>query len=146
MKPCVNLVLKRPRQLTILEAGHRDLSKRARDGLAHGLRERHIDGIEPIVVDWIEREDDEETRGNLVHYLAAHSEVAGQYREMSLQIFSEAAALSETRTNMLAASEGTPLYGELRKLQIQQQEPNLLALMGGNGDQTMTKKNHYIRQ
>lgn len=113
--------------LEIIEEGCRDLSERARAGLSNGLREFHLDGIEPFILDWYGQTESAEIRQNLQYHMAAHGEEVPQYASAAIDAFQSSPPASAERTNLLSAATGTVLYREMKAIEAKG-DPGLFPL------------------
>jgi hypothetical protein len=98
--------------------GARELDIDARSGLAVGLGRTHIDGIEPIVLDWFGSEEDQEIRYRLLDHMVRHAEEVPSYRSTSLEIYKAETTGANLRQRMEAAAAGTSLYGTFKRYAI----------------------------
>jgi len=115
------------RRLDLIVKGSYGYSLEAREGLAKGVRHSYFDGLESALLPWFQQETVPVIRGNLAEHIAAYSAECGPYMDVARQSFEEDQSL---RGRILLGAEGTPLYGQLKA----QQEPDLLSLIGEEGD------------
>ena len=103
-----------PDALSVLR---QDGSPRAREGLALGVAELSPLLFARRVLEWVSIEGDPQVQENLLASMAARGEHP-DYAEAVRQRFAAAPVDGPLRRRLLAASEGSPLYGDLRRVHI----------------------------
>jgi nucleoside phosphorylase len=111
----------------LLQAGARDSSEEAREGLAAGLKDTWYEGIENFVVKWALKEENESTRQRLLEHMAAHNERSARYREVVLSAYESAARDSLTRARLGAAAKQTSLYRGMKLIEHDSDHRDLFA-------------------
>lgn len=111
------------RTIEMIEYGSRDSSARTRAGLAHGLRDVHIDGVETILLDWLRDEADSETQRYLHWHITKHASIVPSYREESIRIYRSFGPDSQERRNLQAAAAQTDLYADFRRIDFESEVP-----------------------
>lgn len=96
----------------------RDPADRAREGLALGVAELDPAVFATEVLEWYTVETSPEVRANLLASMAARSAEDVDYADVVERCFAGEQPDSLLRRRLLAASEGTPLYGNLRRIAI----------------------------
>ncbi|WP_420102148.1 CHAT domain-containing protein [Bosea sp. (in: a-proteobacteria)] len=99
----------------------------AREGLAKGIKANYFDGLEEVVLPWLEREDSKAIRGLLAEHIAGNADDCGPYADAAQSLFEEA---PELQSRLLLGAEGTALYATLKS---SRQNDLLTAL--GNGQE-----------
>ncbi|MGX1198558.1 hypothetical protein [Parvibaculum sp. MBR-TMA-1.3b-4.2] len=103
----------------LLDMGRHDSSSIAREGLAIGLGEVWADGLGEPVVDWLSVETDEKTKSALLAHMARYSEECSAYWNLTRDAFLKAERGGLLRTQLEVASSGTSLFGEFKRIQIE---------------------------
>lgn len=93
-----------------------ELDKRAREGLALGMRNLQLLELEPIVLDWYEGKPEDEVRFPLLEHMAANADHSGEYETETVKVFGEAQGDQPLRNRLLAASSGTRVNQLLRAI------------------------------
>jgi hypothetical protein len=101
--------------LEYIELGSHDTAVEVRSGLAQGLEHVFFDGIQPIVLDWYNDEQDEDVRLRLLDHIVRQADHSPSYKEEALQVFKAASTSTRQRQRMDAAAAGQPLYSEFRQ-------------------------------
>ena len=105
----------------------------AREGLALGVADfadRHFDSA---ILDWYEDELDEAIKETLLIGMAGHSSSNGDFADLVRQRFPNLPANSTSRARLLAATAGSELFSELRRIEYQLDLAQQGALFGGSG-------------
>ncbi|APT34910.1 hypothetical protein MCBMB27_05619 [Methylobacterium phyllosphaerae] len=89
----------------------KEKSASAREGLAAGLAERMAPPLHNIALDWYDDESDASVQDILLSSMAAKSDENSDFTEVVRHRFVEAGAKGHLRKRLLAAAEGTNLYG-----------------------------------
>ena len=100
----------------LVRLGAGDDEQAARFGLAVGLKETFFDSLEALVLDWLFKEDDTEVRFALTDHVVRQYAQYPRYEQAALELYGNAAPLSEVRRRMEAVAAGTGLYGKLRTI------------------------------
>jgi len=103
-------------------------SVKAQEGLALGLVDVWVDGLDFVTVDWIGRQPEERVENALLSHMARQSTRSPAYSEIVIKRFSEAAPDGLRRGQLMASAAGTPLYGELQRQVIA--EGDMLDMFG----------------
>lgn len=102
-------------RLDLLDERSKDVSAKAREGLAIGIRPLWTDGLDVIVLQWHSREQNATIRELLVEHIAAFSDKSDDYRDLARQIYDRSTTSSLLRDRILAASVGTEMYLDIRQ-------------------------------
>lgn len=95
-----------------------DDADRAREGLALGVADLDPEIFGSEVLEWYTVESAVQVRESLVVSMASLSEQSTDYADIVETHFGREQADSPVRSRLLAASEGTPLYANLRRIEI----------------------------
>jgi len=112
-------------------------SKEARLGLAIGLRDSFRGTLSPNIYQWYYNEKETEIRAAILDHMVAQAERAGDYKQASLDEYKRANNNFPKRTRMKAAAQGTSLFAEFKKIDIEEEGGNLLErnmTLNFNGD------------
>jgi hypothetical protein len=109
----------------------RDTSAPAREGLALGVRDLDAGLFGREVIEWYAREPNKSVKENLLASMAAQSQESSDYQEAVASKFKKEQADSPLRRRLLAASIGTPLYGELKRIDQEDDFARQGLLFGG---------------
>ena len=96
-----------------------DDSDRAREGLALGIADLDPQRFGFEVLEWYTVESNAQVRENLVASMASISDRNTDYEDIVETHFGLEQADSPMRSRLLAASEGTPLYNKLRRVDVE---------------------------
>lgn len=99
-----------------IEVGMRDPETEARVGLAMGLRDTFFDGLDPLVLDWLTSEPDQEVRHTLLDHLVKQAGRSAAYESMVLQLYEAEAIGTPLQLRMEASAAGTPIFSKFRKI------------------------------
>ncbi|BEV11917.1 hypothetical protein ATDW_24130 [Asticcacaulis sp. DW145] len=97
-----------------------DDSLAAREGLALGLRDDAVAGIDRAVLGWYDSEQDQNIRQILLEFMARSSEYHANYAFLVEEGFKAVGPDDILRTRLMAASAGTRLHAELRRAAIKE--------------------------
>lgn len=114
------------KHLEYIEAGSEDPDSVARQGLSSGLATTYFDGLEEITMEWLPRETDPRVEQSLVEHMAAAVDKCVAYKEPVLRAYREAGAQSLLRARIEAASRDTLIYRELKLIEFQTENTDLL--------------------
>jgi hypothetical protein len=106
--------------LDLLECAAFDDESKAREGMAIGIRERWVDGMDYIIIDWTARENDVATMSYLYEHMAAQSDQSPAYSELIRRIYADAKYNALQRAQLEVAASGTSLYSEMQRIQIEE--------------------------
>jgi hypothetical protein len=95
--------------------GAGDADAEARSGLALGLARTHMDGIEPLVLDWYDKEKDSEVRHRLLDHIVRHADLVPSYNMLALEIYKADVTPATLKRRMEAAAAGSPLYATFKR-------------------------------
>jgi hypothetical protein len=101
-----------------LVLGARDASQKARQGLAGAMRNVYFEGAADFTVDWAGSEPSSEVKQALLDHMAAFADRCPIYRETVVAEYRAAPVGSIFRHRLEAVVAGTPLYGELRRIDL----------------------------
>lgn len=104
--------------LDLFDELRRDGASVAREGLALGIRESYIPGLDRRVLLWHENEDTEFVRDLLLEHMARSADRSVDYGDLVEQSYGAASRNGGLRQRLLAASRGTTLYQSLRRIDI----------------------------
>jgi len=123
-----------------------DNEARARLGLAVGIRQLYLNGLDDVAMRWLENEADPEIKRALLEHMAAHAEVGNGYRDAVVESFRREPVGSMERWRLRAASQGTKLFGELYNLDRQSESLSLFGeeVMGGSSVVNISGQNVNI--
>jgi hypothetical protein len=107
--------------------GSEDPSERARLGLAIGLVPTYFDGLEEITIDWFGSEECDAVRSSLLDHMASNSERCPAYCEVVIDAYRSENTGSLARARLEAAAQRTPLFGDLRRIALQNETLSLFA-------------------
>ncbi|MGF1620852.1 MAG: hypothetical protein ACFCUR_09580 [Rhodomicrobiaceae bacterium] len=96
-----------------LRLGSDDPQPEARLGLAEGLKDTFFDGLDPLVMDWLWSEHDDDVRAALVDHLIKQSDRSKAYNEAAVELYEHA---SESRERMEAVAAGSKIYGRFKQI------------------------------
>ena len=96
-----------------------DDSERAREGLALGVADLDPNKFGSEILEWYTTESNAQVRESLVAAMASINDRNIDYEDMVENHFGREQADSPVRSRLLAASEGTPLYNKLRRVEVQ---------------------------
>jgi hypothetical protein len=99
-----------------IELAVADKSPEVRGGLAIGLKDKYLDGLDSVVLDWITRESDQSVQEYLTDHIVRHSDRSAAYFEMASEIYRDAGNSSLKRQRMEANATGLPLYSTFKLL------------------------------
>jgi hypothetical protein len=117
--------------LDLLECAAFDEESKAREGMAIGIRERWVDGMDCIVVDWAARESDPTTKSYLYEHMAAQSDQSTAYSGIIQQAYVDDKNNSLQRTQLEVAASGTALFSKMQRIQIEERrQKDMFALLG----------------
>ncbi|MGE0152951.1 MAG: hypothetical protein AB7R90_10055, partial [Reyranellaceae bacterium] len=88
----------------------------ARIGLAKGLKNTYLDGIDSLTLHWFDTEVESEVRSSLLDHFASQGERSSNYERLVLQIYEEEAPESPTRLRIEANAARTSLYPKLSQI------------------------------
>jgi CHAT domain len=83
----------------------------AREGLSKGVKRHYYDGLEEVVIPWMEQETHRPVRELLAEHIAAFADECGPYEDLAFNLYETEPRLRE---RLLLGAEGTPLYGKLK--------------------------------
>lgn len=98
------------------DAARYDEGVRAQEGLAIGIYDIWIDGIETITVDWLSRGIDERVVRALLAHMARNAEQSDAYQEVVRSRFAQFPRDGLQRSQILAAASGKPIYADLHRI------------------------------
>jgi hypothetical protein len=104
--------------LDLLECAAFDDESKAREGMAIGIRERWVDGMDYIIIDWTARENDVATMSYLYEHMAAQSDQSPAYSELIRRIYADAKYNALQRAQLEVAASGTSLYSETHLIEF----------------------------
>lgn len=107
--------------LDLFDELRRDDATGAREGLALGIRDSYVPGLNRRVLDWHEDEPEELVRDLLLEHMAHAAEHCLDYADLVERNYTRSARESGLRQRLLAASRGKPLYATLRRIEIAEQ-------------------------
>jgi len=117
----------------VIEQGSCDPDQEARLGLAIGLGETYYDGLEGIVLDWLLRNEDDETiRFYLLDHIIKQSGKNSDYRRVAIELFNSHKVDEAYRSRMLSAASRTDLFREFKSIIHQDEEGFFPSLTRGN--------------
>lgn len=93
----------------------------AREGLALGLRHLRVQCISNSIMDWHDDETEEPIRALLLEHMAYGSDLERDFCDIVERSYRRAGRGSSLRSRLLSASEGRPLYGALRKIDVEEE-------------------------
>lgn len=102
--------------LDFIVMGSEDESAEARAGLASGLKDIYFDGVEEIIIDWYQDEDDDTIKQRLLEHMAGNAERCGGYEPFVLRAYEASDANSLTRARLESAARDTGIYLEMKKI------------------------------
>lgn len=112
-----------------ISLGANDNSAKARAGLAAGLRNTYFEGLDGIVLDWLDGEADEAIHDLLRDHMVAQAQRVPAYHAKVMTEYGLLAAGSLARARMEAVAEGTVTYGDFKRLALKGEN---LSLFGEN--------------
>jgi hypothetical protein len=131
-----------------LSLGANDNSAKARAGLASGLRNTYFEGLEEIVLDWLDGERDGVIHDLLRDHMVAQAHRVPAYRAKVMTEYGLLGAGSLARARMEAVAEGTVIYGDFKRLALKSESLSLFGenvdLLGGNTVNNFTGNNVNI--
>jgi hypothetical protein len=104
--------------LDLFDDLRRDDAATAREGLALGLRQIYVAGLDDHVLDWHDDEPEELIRDLLLEHMAQGAENSLDYGDLVERSYKRGAQSSGIRQRLLAASRGQALYAALRRIDI----------------------------
>lgn len=100
-----------------IEAGARDPSREAREGLATGFRSTFFNGAEEITLPWFRDEETATVRDRLLEHMATCSEQCDKYVKPVSDTYEWLNNGSLGRARLEAAASGTRLYSRLKTIE-----------------------------
>jgi hypothetical protein len=101
-----------------IQLGMEDDVVEARTGLAIGLKDTYFDGLEPLVLDWVTSEPDQDVNEHLIEHMIKNVGQNQNYEAMVLEIYERAPPNSSLRRRMEVCASGTALYGKLMRVSM----------------------------
>lgn len=129
-------------QHEIICIGSDDSSAEARLGLAVGLRETFYDGLDVVGMEWAVDEREEDVRDQLLDHIARNAKFSGGYRRVAMDFYDDAVNNPARRRRMEAAAAGTPLFAELRRKALKEEEGRLFSDLERSPTVTNTFNNY----
>ena len=126
--------------LEFIRLGAEDPNPEARRGLTVGLKETYFDGLEDLVMDWFDREHDEDVRRGLVDHLVSQAARCAGYEARAIELYEAEGQESFNRRRMEAMAARTKLWGTFKRISLNQQ-PDLFGggFFGGDRGEIMPK-------
>jgi hypothetical protein len=109
--------------LDYIVQGSQDQSDEAREGLAIGIRNVFVDGIDETTLNWLPDEEVPRIRQRLLEHMAACAEKCPAY--LTAVIDSYRIADKAARTRLEGASQGTSTFRELRRIALATEQATL---------------------
>ncbi|WP_083860013.1 5'-methylthioadenosine/S-adenosylhomocysteine nucleosidase [Bradyrhizobium diazoefficiens] len=111
-----------------LVLGSEDPSAEARVGLATGLRSVYFDGLETLVMDWLNDEDADRVKQRLLEHMARNADNCSAYAGPALRAYQAAGAGSLTRARLEAAARNTSLYLAMKRIEYDAEGQDLFRM------------------
>ncbi|MDH2355608.1 5'-methylthioadenosine/S-adenosylhomocysteine nucleosidase [Bradyrhizobium sp. SSUT112] len=111
-----------------LVLGSEDPSAEARAGLATGLRGVYFDGLEALVMDWLNDEDADRVKQRLLEHMARNADNCSAYAQPALRAYEAADAGSLTRARLEAAARNTSLYTAMKRIEYNAEGQDLFRM------------------
>lgn len=123
----------------IIQHGMSDPSPEARRGLALGFQETFLDIYEPLILDWLISEDDNEVRQHLIDHIVRQAHRSRIYENMAIELYELEANNVHLRQRMEASAARHPIYTRFKQIQT-----GALGDLFERGSVTMVEKQYNI--
>jgi len=134
------------KRLDMVSTIQRDPSSEVREESAIELRDTYVPGLEKYVSDWFFKEEHRQARLLLLDHMAAQSTFTTKYKDIVIDFYRRARPKSDERIRLEAAAAGTPLYAELRKIDIEDERGALFAMNDNEADKPGPENVYHITQ
>jgi hypothetical protein len=134
------------KKLDMVSSIQRDPSTEVREESAIELRDTFVPGLERFVSDWFFKEEHRQARLLLLDHMAAQSTFTTKYWDIVIDLYRRARPRSDERIRLEAAAAGTPLYAELRKIDIEDERGALFAMNDNDTEKSGHGNVYHITQ
>ena len=107
------------RHLDLIAEATFDEDRKAREGLAVGLVNAYVSGLEEITLEWFAREHDPSIKDAILDHFVAHADRSAVYEDSAREAYRKAATGSILRAKLEARAEGKPIFREFKKIEFQ---------------------------
>ena len=116
------------RNFDLFDELRRDQAMPAREGLALGIRKTFVSGLEECILGWHDAEPEELVRALLLEHMACGADENIDYGDIVEASFRSAGSTTVLRKRLLAASTGRAIYGNLRRIEIEEERSRMPSL------------------
>ena len=96
-----------------------DEDRKAREGLAMGLVNSYVAGLEEVTLEWFAREPETAIKDAILDHFVAHADRSPVYEDSAKEAYRKAATGSMLRARLEAQAEGKPIFREFKKIEFQ---------------------------
>lgn len=126
-----------------LYLGSQDPSRDARRGLSSGLSHVYFDGLEEMTMEWLPREVDSAVSDRILEHMARAVDQCDLYGEPVLYAYKNSGVNSLLRARISSAASGTKLYRNLKLIDLEAEESDLLFRIGDKMGPKIMTQNFY---
>lgn len=111
-----------------------------KNALALGLKEIWYDGIDIVITDWFQTQQDERVEMALLEHMARQSEKSQSYETIVVDYYRAESSSQLVKARLKEAAATTPLYGKLGKIDdaVRGRQQNLFVNLQNIGDINVT--------